>query len=98
MWRLEEAGIHNSVAIFGAHLSQNQKKIIDSSGAFSIVCLLDNDDAGKQGAKKIYDQCSNMYRVYFPEFSGNDIGDINVDVVTQDIKPLINQIGELYNE
>ena len=98
VWRLEEAGIHNSVAIFGAHLSQNQKKIIDSSGAFSIVCLLDNDDAGKQGAKKIYDQCSNMYRVYFPEFSGNDIGDINVDVVTKDIKPLINQIGELYNE
>ena len=38
-----------------------------------------------------------MYRVYFPEFSGNDIGDINVDVVTKDIKPLITQIGELYN-
>ena len=34
VWRLEEAGIHNSIAMFGAHLSQNQKKIIDSSGAF----------------------------------------------------------------
>ena len=96
VWRLEEAGIHNSVAIFGTHLSQNQKKIIDSSGAFSIICLLDNDEAGKKGAKKIYDQCANMYRIYFPKFEGNDIGDINVDVVTQDIKPLISKIGETY--
>jgi len=97
VWRLEEAGIYNSVAIFGTHLSQNQKKIIDSSGAFSIICLLDNDEAGQQGSKKIYDQCSNMYRVYFPKFKGNDIGDISVDVVTQDIKPIISKIGDLYN-
>ena len=97
VWRLEEAGIHNSVAMFGAHLSQNQKKIIDSSGAFSIICLLDNDEAGKKGAKKIHEQCSKMYRIYFPEFQGNDIGDICVDVVTNDIKPLISKIGETYN-
>ena len=96
MWRLEEAGIHNSVAIFGAHLSQNQKKIIDSSGAFSIICLLDNDEAGEKGSKKIYEQCSKMYRVYFPKFVGNDIADISVDVVTNDIKPLIKKIGETY--
>ena len=96
VWRLEEAGIHNSVAMFGAHLSQNQKKIIDSSGAFSIICLLDNDEAGKKGAKKIHEQCSKMYRIYFPEFQGNDIGDISVDVVTNDIKPLISKIGETY--
>ena len=96
VWRLEEAGIHNSVAIFGAHLSQNQKKIIDSSGAFSIICLLDNDEAGEKGSKKIYEQCSKMYRVYFPKFVGNDIADISVDVVTNDIKPLIKKIGETY--
>ena len=96
VWRLEEAGIHNSVAIFGAHLSTNQKKIIDSSGAFSIVCLLDNDEAGTKGAKKIYEQCSKMYRVYFPKFKENDIGDMGVDVVTNDIKPLISKIGETY--
>ena len=96
VWRLEESGIHNSVAIFGAHLSQNQKNIIDTSGALSIVCLLDNDEAGKKGAKKIYEQCSKMYRLYFPQLSLNDIGDMNVDVVTNDIKPLISKLGESY--
>ena len=96
VWRLEEAGIHNAVAIFGAHLSQNQKNIIDSSGALSIVVLLDNDEAGKKGAKKIYEQCSKMYRLYFPQLNTNDIGDMNVDVVTNDIKPLISKLGESY--
>ena len=96
VWRLEESGIHNSVAIFGAHLSQNQKNVIDTSGALSIVCLLDTDDAGKKGAKKIYEQCSKMYRLYFPQLSLNDIGDMNVDVVTNDIKPLISKLGESY--
>ena len=96
VWRLEEAGIHNSVAIFGAHLSHNQKNIIDTSGALSIVGLLDNDEAGKKGAKKIYEQCSKMYRLYFPKLKTNDIGDMNVDVVTNDIKPLISKLGESY--
>ena len=95
VWRLEEAGIHNSVAIFGAHLGPNQKKIIDESGAFSIIVLLDNDEAGIQGAKKIYEQCSKMYRLYFPKIKSNDIGDMNVDAVTNDIKPLIHQIEEI---
>ena len=96
VWRLEEAGIHNSVAMFGAHLSNNQKKIIDASGAFSIVCLLDQDEAGKKGTQKIYEQCSKMYRLYSPQFEQNDIGDIDADVVTSDIKPLISKIGEAY--
>lgn len=96
VWRLEEAGIHNSVAMFGAYLSNNQKKIIDASGAFSIVCLLDQDEAGKKGTQKIYEQCSKMYRLYSPQFEQNDIGDIDADVVTSDIKPLISKIGESY--
>ena len=97
VWRLEKAGNHNAVAIFGAHLGPNQKKLIDSSGAFSIVCLLDNDEAGVKGAKKIYEQCSKMYRLYFRKFNDNDIGDMNVDNVASDIKPLITQLGEVYN-
>ena len=37
-----------------------------------------------------------MYRLYSPQFEQNDIGDIDVDVVTSDIKPLISKIGEAY--
>ena len=37
-----------------------------------------------------------MYRLYFPQLNTNDIGDMNVDVVTNDIKPLISKLGESY--
>ena len=96
VWRLEEAGIHNSVAIFGTHLNQNQKKIIDESGALSIVCLLDNDEAGVTGSKKVQEMCSKMYRVYFPTLDTNDVADMNIDKVTSDIKPLISKISGVY--
>ena len=46
VWRLEENGIHNSVAIFGSSLSDRQKIILDSSGAMTIIVLTDNDEAG----------------------------------------------------
>ena len=97
VWRLEEAGIHNSVAIFGTALNDNQKKLIDESGAMSIVCLLDNDEAGRKGMEKIQEQCSKMYRLYFPNIDENDIGDMKIDKVTSDIKPLITQVEGIYN-
>ena len=96
VWRLEEAGIHNSVGIFGTHLNQNQKKIIDESGALSIVCLLDNDEAGVKGAEKIRELCSKMYRIYFPSLETNDIAEMGIDKVTEDIKPLISKIQGVY--
>jgi len=96
VWRLEEAGIHNSVGIFGTHLNQNQKKIIDESGALSIVCLLDNDEAGFKGAEKIKEMCGKMYRLYFPTLETNDVGDMHIDKVTSDIGPLISQIQGVY--
>lgn len=97
VWRLEEAGIHNAVAIFGTVLNDNQKKLIDESGAMSIVCLLDNDEAGQKGMKKIQEQCSKMYRLYFPNIDTNDIGDMKVDKVTSDIKPLITKVEGVYH-
>ena len=59
VWRLEEAGIHNSVAIFGTSLSTIQKQLIDETGAFSIIIIMDNDKnkAGEIAAQKIKKQC-----------------------------------------
>ena len=60
------------------------------------MCLLDNDEAGVTGSKKIQDLCSKMYRVYFPTLDTNDVADMNVDAVTSDIKPLISKISGVY--
>ena len=96
VWRLSEAGIHNVVAIFGTAFNNDQKHLLDESGALSLVCLMDNDEAGKKAAEKIEQQCSMLYRLYFPNFDSNDIAELNVDKITTDIKPWIDKAKNLY--
>ena len=42
--------------------------------------------------------CGRLYRLYFPNFSANDVADLNVDSVTSDIKPFIQQAMDVYKE
>jgi 5S rRNA maturation endonuclease (ribonuclease M5) len=98
VWRLAEAGIHNAVAIFGTALNVDQRHLLDESGALSLICLMDNDDAGQKAAKKIEEQCSRLYRLFFPSFEGNDVADLNIDKVTSDIKPFIENAMGVYKE
>lgn len=90
VWRLEEEGIHNSVAIFGTTLNDEQKYLIDSSGALTIVLIMDNDDAGQEAAEKIIEQCNRTYRVYNIKV-GSDVADMNTNEITEDILPIINK-------
>mgnify|MGYP003142541885 CR=1 FL=1 len=96
VWRLAEAGIHNTVAIFGTAFNNDQKHLLDESGALSIVCLMDNDEAGRRAAAKIEDICGRLYRLYFPTFDANDIAELNTDKITSDIRPWIEKAKELY--
>lgn len=92
VWRLEEAGIHNSVAIFGSSMSDKQKLLIDSSGAMNIILLMDNDEAGRKATKQITDKCKKIYRIYSPTFSGPDIGELSVQEIKETIIPQILSI------
>jgi 5S rRNA maturation endonuclease (ribonuclease M5) len=92
VWRLEEAGIHNSVAIFGSSMSDKQKLLIDSSGAMNIILLMDNDDAGQKACKQITEKCKKIYRIYSPTFDGPDVGELSVDEIKNSIIPQISSI------
>lgn len=91
VWRLEEAGIHNSVAMFGTALKEGQKNLLDCSGALSLILLTDNDEPGKLAIAEIKRQCEKQYRLYFPTFSASDIGEMKQSEVTSDIKPVLDQ-------
>ncbi len=90
VWRLEEAGIHNSVALFGASLADIQKMILDISGAMTIYTIMDNDDAGKKAAENIYKKCERIYNVHNIELEQSDVASMNVDQVKDFIKPRID--------
>jgi 5S rRNA maturation endonuclease (ribonuclease M5) len=92
VWKLEEAGIHNSVAIFGSSLSDKQKLLIDSSGAMNIILLMDNDEAGQKAVKQITEKCRKIYRIYCPKFTGSDVGELSVDEIKKEIIPQIASI------
>lgn len=83
VWRLEEAGIHNAVAIFGTSFSDRQKMILDCSGAMNIITIMDNDDAGKQAQEKIYLKCRRTYNVSHINISVNDVASMSIEDIKQ---------------
>jgi len=92
VWRLEEAGIHNSVAMFGSSLSDRQKIILDGSGAMNIIVLTDNDEAGHKAAETIKDKCKNTYKVNRIVISKLDVAEMSIDEIQNEIKPKIESI------
>lgn len=95
-WKLEQNNIHNSVAMFGSSLSYAQKTLLDGSGAMTLVIMTDNDDAGRLAAKNITNMCKNQYRLYFPKWETNDVADLTNDKITKDIKPIIEELRNIY--
>lgn len=92
VWRLEENNIHNSVAMFGSSLSDRQKILLDSSGAMTLIVLTDNDVAGKKAADQIKQKCQNTYRIFVPNISKNDIGDMTSEEIDTEIKQYIQRV------
>lgn len=84
VWRLEEAGIHNAIAIFGTTFTDRQKMMVDCSGAMHIITIMDNDEAGYQAREKIYTKCKKTYNVTHIDIPANDIASMSVE----DIKKL----------
>jgi 5S rRNA maturation endonuclease (ribonuclease M5) len=92
VWRLEENGIHNSVAMFGSVLSDKQKILLDLAGAMTLVILTDNDSAGETAKKQIIKKCSKTYRIFSPQISKNDVGDMTNDEIEKEIKTYLEKI------
>lgn len=86
VWKLEECGIHNSVALFGSNLSDRQKIILDGSGAMTIIVITDNDDAGEKARQIIFDKCKNTYNIVNIRISKGDIAELSCEEINTEIK------------
>ena len=93
VWRLEENGIHISVAMFGTELSDQQMSLLYGSGANSIIVLTDNDNAGEKASMKINEKCKRLFRMFFPKMNCSDVGELGSDDITSDIQPILEQAG-----
>lgn len=93
IWKLEELGIHNAVALFGVEMSDEQQVLIEMSGALNVVILLDMDTPGRVAGTEIKKRLERSYRVYIPEISVNDPGDYNTTIVDGELRPILTAIS-----
>lgn len=87
VWRLEEAGIHNAVAIFGSSMSAKQKMLLDTSGAMNLITIMDNDHAGREASKNISLKCGRIYNIKDIVISTNDIAEMSIEQINKQLKP-----------
>ena len=92
-WRLFECGIENSVGIFGKSLTKEQEHKILNSGITKIVVLTDNDQAGRESKVQMQRKLARNFKLFFPRFSGKDIGDMSIKDIENKILP---QVKGLY--
>jgi DNA primase len=89
VWRLYEAGIKNSVGIFGADLSDDQLITLESLSIFNVVILTDTDEAGTKAANSIIQKCGRRFNYYRPKISTKDVGEMTIEQIESELKPQI---------
>lgn len=84
--KLIEAKIDNSVALLGSFMSTNQKILLEKLNINELILLLNNDEAGKSGMKKICEECGKLYNIRIPKLEKNDLGDMNIEEIRSLLK------------
>ncbi|KKL76392.1 hypothetical protein LCGC14_2045410, partial [marine sediment metagenome] len=86
VWNCHRAGYKNTVACMGSRITTGQQSLLYSN-AFTIILLLDWDEAGVKGAAKAVKDMKgkiNIIPKFFP-FLDKDPGDVSIE----DIKCII---------
>lgn len=88
VWKLEQAGIKNSVAIFGTELTDQQILKINKLNVRKLVLCLDNDEPGVSAAKVIVAKCKRLFHIEIPQVCeyNKDIADTNIEFLQDKLK------------
>jgi hypothetical protein len=81
IWKLDEAGLYNTVATLGVKFTDSQVEILESFGVQNLILAFNNDEAGKGITQSILDRCSRLFnmRVRLPiknDFGSSEITEI----------------------
>ena len=75
--RLEQFGIHNSVAIFGRKLHNQQITLLAKLSVDTIYVALDADNAGRTGAESAFNTAKSFFKIKNIDLGSGDVGDMN---------------------
>ena len=85
VWRLYEAGVKQSVGLFGKDISAKQKSLLVKSGVTNLIILTDNDQAGRESKIKIRRDFGRLFNLVFPKMPTKDIGNMSVKQIKENI-------------
>lgn len=91
VWRLEEAGIHCGLGMFGTHLTDDKKIMLMQSGARTVIIATDGDKAGIEAKKKLEEYIPRYYNMYSVELKEKDIGEMTVENVKKLFEPILER-------
>lgn len=85
VWKLEQAGLFNSVAIFGNNISDQQLWLLHSLPIMKLTILTDNDQGGDTAEANIRQHCERLYKInrVRPADGYKDVGDMPVEKVLE---------------
>lgn len=91
--KLEAAGITNGLAVFGDSLSYMQLPLLLSCNVFTVILALDNDEAGKNGARITKELISNYFNVQDFKIPENykDIGEMPLEEIQKQYNIMIRR-------
>lgn len=75
IWKLEEAGIHCGLAMYGTALGFGQMRLMAQLGVMNIVLALDNDEAGKKATAAIVQRLKGLYNIVIPKIDYGDLAE-----------------------
>lgn len=83
IWKLEEAGIKNGLALLGTKFTDHQKQLIESLAATNLIIATDNDEAGLKSRKFIRSECSRLFNIYdvIPPDTSKDWGEMQTEMI-----------------
>ena len=79
--KLEEAGICNSVAVFGVGLTDKQQVLLETSAAMCVLVAFDNDEAGQNGSRIVLDKLQKLFRIKAVVPPRHDWGECSVSEI-----------------
>lgn len=94
VWAFEQAGIRNSVAMFGLSLSQHQRQMLQSAGAMTLLLAIDNDEASMKAKTKLMEELNWFFRVYDVTPQAKDFGAMQPEEINGQIGPLLAKVSK----
>lgn len=85
IWKLEQAGINNGVAICGTELTDNQLLKLTKLRVSELILCLDNDQAGIDASSRIVEKCKKLFDIHIPQVceKDKDIADTSIDRIRE---------------